>query len=145
MRRSSEVQIQARFAEPGDTQRLVELDPWPSDCVRTRKVETREIIVAEAADAIIGTLRFEFIWTTVPFISFIRVDEVHRGVGASRRMLELLISELKQKGYPALLSSAQTDEPSAQQWHEHLGFRRNGLIENIADEGVGEIVYRLLL
>jgi len=45
----------------------------------------------------------------------------------------------------ALLSSSQTDEPEPQRWHLHMGFTSNGLIENIADDGVGELVYRLML
>jgi ribosomal protein S18 acetylase RimI-like enzyme len=137
--------INVRYAETGDQDRLATLDPWPNDHVWQRKIEAREVIACEVNNTIVGVLRFEFIWTTVPFISFIYVQDAHRGKGLSRRMLALLTRDLKMRGYPALLSSAQTNEPTAQQWHEHLGFTRNGLIENIADEGIGEIVYRLLL
>jgi hypothetical protein len=45
----------------------------------------------------------------------------------------------------ALLSSSQTDEPEPQRWHLHMGFSSGGIIENVAADGVGEIVYRLML
>jgi ribosomal protein S18 acetylase RimI-like enzyme len=134
-----------RWAELDDQPRLSELDPWPKSSVWKRKIEAHEILVAESDGQIVGSLRFEFIWTTVSFVSYIVVDERHRGKGFSRQMLDFLISELRGRGAPALLSSAQTDDPVAQSWREHLGFKRNGLIENIADEGVGEVVYRILL
>lgn len=73
------------------------------------------------------------------------VDPTHRGTGISKELLDFLKADLKKRGAPALLSSAQTDDPRGQSWHEHLGFDRNGLTENIADEGVGEVVYRLVL
>ncbi len=36
-------------------------------------------------------------------------------------------------------------EPEPQAWHIHMGFKSNGIIENIDDEGVGEIVFRIML
>jgi len=45
----------------------------------------------------------------------------------------------------ALLSSSQTDEPGPQRWHLHMGFTSNGIIENIADDGVDRVVYQVLL
>jgi len=50
-----------------------------------------------------------------------------------------------EQGYVALLSSSQTDEPGPQRWHLYMGFTSNGIIENVADDGVGEMVYRVSL
>ena len=94
---------------------------------------------------VIGLARFTVLWTTVPFLGLITVQEVHRGKGYSRLLLEFLKNHLKEQGYVALLSSSQTNEPEPQAWHKHMGFRSNGIIENIDDEGVGELVYRILL
>lgn len=139
------MKVDVRDAESGDQPRLTELDPWPKGDVWSRKIDAREVYVAEIDGFIVGSLRWEAIWTTVSFVSFIVVDGPYRGRGISRRLLEHLKHELRSRGVPALLSSAQTDDPAAQRWHEHMGFERNGLIENIADEGIGEIVYRTLL
>lgn len=81
----------------------------------------------------------------MPFLELIFIEEAQRGRGHSRRLLEALKAHLRQEGYVALLSSSQTNEPSAQAWHHHMGFRTNGIIEHIVDDNVGEIVYRVLL
>lgn len=135
--------LKVRFACAADRPRLAVLDPWPDERDWSRKIDASEVIVAEEGGIVVGSLRFEFIWTTVAFMSFIVVDPDHRGRGISRRLLDFLALDLEESGAPALLSSAQTDDPRGQGWHEHVGFERNGLIENVADEGVGEIVYRM--
>lgn len=98
----------------------------------------------EQEDRVVGLVRFVILWTTVPFLELIFIEEAQRGKGYSRRLLDFLTEHLKREGYLALLSSSQTDEPAPQGWHGHMGFRSNGIIEHIADENVGEIVYRLV-
>ena len=44
---------------------------------------------------------------------------------------------------PAIPARPVGAEPEPQAWHRHLGFTSNGIIENIADEGIGEVVFRL--
>jgi L-amino acid N-acyltransferase YncA len=68
-----------------------------------------------------------------------------RGQGYSSQLLTTLKQHLRERGFVALLSSSQTDEPEPQAWHTHMGFTSNGIIENIADDNVGKIVYRLML
>ncbi len=97
----------------------------------------------ELENQVIGLLRYELLWTTVPFMSLIEIEAEHRGRGYSRLLLSFLTEHLKAQGYVALLSSSQTDEPGPQRWHLHMGFRSNGIIENVMDEGIGELVYRL--
>jgi GNAT superfamily N-acetyltransferase len=78
-------------------------------------------------------------------MGLIVIEEAHRSKGYSKLLLEFLKQHLRDQGYIALLSSSQTDEPTPQNWHRHMGFKSNGIIENIMDEDVGEIVYRLML
>lgn len=99
----------------------------------------------ELSAEIIGLIRYEVLWTTVPFMGLIFIEEAQRGKGYSTLLLEFLKQHLREQGYLALLSSSQTDEPTPQAWHRHMGFKSNGIIENIADEDVGEIVYRIML
>jgi ribosomal protein S18 acetylase RimI-like enzyme len=88
--------------------------------------------------------RYEVLWTRVPFLSYIYVAEAFRRRGYPRVVLEFLERYLVEQGY-TLLSSSQTNEPAAQAWHVHMGFRENGIIKNIADAGIGELVYRMEL
>lgn len=134
-----------RFARPADLATLQALDPWPREKLWQQKIAAREVLVLELGGRTAGLARFVILWTTVPFLELIFLERSARGKGHSRLMLDFLKDHLRQEGYLALLSSSQTDEPSAQSWHVRMGFRTNGIIEHIADDNVGEIVYRVLL
>lgn len=142
---SDDLVIRIRYAETKDISELKKLDQWPSERVWENKISAAEVMIATCGKKICGILRFEVLWTTVPFLGLIHVIPEFQGRGISRMMLEFLRTELIKRGYAALLSSSQTDEPQPQKWHIHMGFHSNGIIENIADDGVGEIVYRVLL
>jgi GNAT superfamily N-acetyltransferase len=134
-----------RLAQPADLAKLQRLDPWPKEHVWQHKIAGGEVVVLELSSEVIGLIRYELLWTTVPFMSLIVIEEVHRNKGFSRLLLEFLKQHLREQGKIALLSSSQTDEPVPQNWHRHMGFKSNGIIENIMDDDVGEIVYRLML
>lgn len=134
-----------RLATPSDIPKLQALDGWPKEHVWKHKIAGGEVIVLELAGEVIGLIRYELLWTTVPFMSLIVIEESHRGKGYSKLLLEFLKNHLREQGRVALLSSSQTDEPEPQNWHRHMGFKSNGIIENIMDDDVGEIVYRMML
>lgn len=131
-----------RYATMPDIAILTQHDRWPRPTHWHNKVAAREVIVATDLGTLVGHARFEVLWTTLPFLSMIHIRHESRGRGISRRLLGFLLDELRLRGYAALLSSAQSDEPQSQGWHEHMGFRRNGVIENVARDGVHELVYR---
>ena len=134
-----------RLARPFDIPQLQGLDRWPKEPIWQHKLAGGEVIVLELATEIIGLIRYEVLWTTVPFMGLILIEEPHRNKGYSKLLLEFLKNHLREQGYLALLSSSQTDEPTPQAWHRHMGFKANGIIENIANDDVGEIVYRMML
>ena len=134
-----------RLARETDIPALQKLDRWPKEHVWRQKIVAGEVIVLELEGRVIGLIRYTVLWTTVPFMGLIEIEAAHRGKGYSRILLSFLKDHLRAQGFVALLSSSQTDEPEPQRWHLHMGFSSNGLIENIMDEGVGELVYRLML
>ena len=137
-----------RYARENDIPLLQEVDPWPKTRDWQHKISASEVVVAvleEPETLVAGHLRFTLLYSTVPFLGMIFVSTEHRRSGVSRLLLSFLEAELKERGYVALLSSSQTDEPEPQRWHVHMGFHTNGIIENIADDNVGEVVYRKTL
>lgn len=139
------VEVNVRLAENKDIDRLSLLDRWPSKETWKRKINNGEVIVLAVDCEVVGLLRYSVLWTTVPFIGLIYIEDKFQKKGYSRKLLEFTRDYLKKCGYVALLSSSQTNEPEPQAWHKHVGFRTNGIIENIDDDDVGEIVYRMLL
>lgn len=134
-----------RLAQETDIPALQQLDPWPKEHIWRQKIAGGEVMVLELDGSVVGLMRYDLLWTTVPFLGLIEIEAAHRGKGYSRMMLEFLKAHLREQGYVAPLSSSQTDEPEPQRWHLHMSFSSNGIIENIMDEGVGELVYRLML
>ncbi len=134
-----------RPARAEDIPALHQRDPWPKAHVWQQKITNGEVMVLTFDGSVVGVARYAVLWTTVPFLGLIEIDAAHRGKGYSRLLLSFLKTHLRAQGYVALLSSSQTNEPEPQRWHLHMGFSSNGIIENIMDEGVGELIYRLML
>lgn len=134
-----------RLAEINDINELQTIDPWPPEQIWKQKISNKEVVVLVIDEQIAGLIRYALLWTTVPFIGLIEIKEEHRKKGYSILLLDFLKEHLRQQGFVALLSSSQTNEPTPQAWHSHVGFKSNGIIENIADDDIGEIVYRLEL
>ena len=124
-----------RLAQTSDLDALRTLDPWPSEKAWNRLIGNGEAMVLEVDGKVVGMLHFAVLWATVPFLCQIEIAEDHRGKGYSRQMIGALADHLRDEGY----------EPEPQAWHVHLGFTSNGILENIEDEGIGEVVFRLLL
>ena len=143
LRRAQSSRRAVRFANPTDLDGCIALDhpTIPAEVIK-RKVEQREIIVAEKAGRLVGYLRLEYLWSTVPYIALIWVVEDQRQQGIGRAMLHYLENVLRQQGHTALYSSSQANEPEPQAWHRHVGFEECGFIAGITEGGVGEIFFR---
>ena len=135
--------IEVRFANQVDLDGCITLDhpAIPAEVIK-RKVEQREIIVAEKAGQLVGYLRLEYLWSVVPYIGLIWVVEDQRHQGIGFRLLHYLEDVLRERGHTALYSSSQANEPEPQAWHRHAGFEECGFIAGINEGGVGEVFFR---
>ncbi len=132
-----------RFANRMDLDRCIALDhpTTPAEVIK-RKIEQREIIVAEKAGQLVGYLRLEYLWSVVPYIALIWVVKDQRQQGIGRSLLRYLEDVLREQGHTALYSSSQANEPKPQAWHRHVGFEECGFIAGINEGGIGEIFFR---
>jgi N-acetylglutamate synthase-like GNAT family acetyltransferase len=137
-------QIKVRFASQTDLDGCIALDhpTMPVEVIK-RKVEQREIIVAEnMPQRLVGYLRLEYLWSSVPYIALIWVVEDQRQRGIGSAMLRYLENALRQQGHTALYSSSQANEPEPQAWHRHVGFEECGFIAGMNEGGIGEVFFR---
>ncbi len=132
--------ISVRFASPADVDFLQPRSHVPAEVLK-RKVEWREIIVAESPGGLIGALHLEYLWSSVPYVALIHVLPEHRRRGVGGALLRFAETFLRQQGHDALYSSSQADEPEPQAWHRHAGFEECGIIAGI-NKGVGEVFFR---
>jgi ribosomal protein S18 acetylase RimI-like enzyme len=137
--------ITVRAAEPSDLDWLVENDGHLDADILAAKVRAGEVLVAELDDERAGLLRFDRVWSTVPFVAQVRVSDEFRRRGVGRALVEALADHGRANGATFLLSSATGNESQAQAWHRAVGFRVCGGLSGINDGDVAEVVYRLPL
>jgi GNAT superfamily N-acetyltransferase len=97
------------------------------------KIRAREILVAHSADVPLGLLRFDLMWSAVPFIAQLRVPEKYRRHGVGRALLRAVEKRARALGPIAVLSSIAmgSDRTAALGWHEAMGFERFGHVERM--------------
>ncbi len=107
-----------------------------------RKIGLSEIVLAEVREERVGYLRLEYLWSKIPYIGLIRVQEAFRRKGVGHAIIDFLDEFLREKGYKVLMSSSQVNEPSAQEWHRAVGFEECGIIAGLNENGIGEVFFR---
>lgn len=137
--------LKIRFAEINDLDSCVELDLHKNIDTIKNKISMKEVIVAESNNEVIGCLKIEYIWTHLPFISYIVIKNDFRASGVGKSMLTFLEEYLRNNGQDALLSSTMTDALRPQKWHLKMGFVECGMLCGIKDDGVGEIFFKKAL
>ena len=85
---------------------------------------------------IVGVLRYNLFWQSIPFLDLLYIDKAYRGKGYGRQMMSDWEASMRCIGYPYVMLSTQEDE-TAKFFYEKLGYRRIGAFlppEQDADE-----------
>ena len=73
-----------RYAQTNNIPQLQEVDVWPKERDWKHKISASEVVVAVSESTLVGHLRFDMLWSTVPFLAMIFVAPEYRGQGISR-------------------------------------------------------------
>ena len=92
--------ISLRLAQDSDLG-FVSQDGYTSEEVIQKKIEAGEVFVAEKDGASVGYLRLEYLWSSEPYISLIRVLESFRKQGVGRALLSYVEDTLRSNGHSA--------------------------------------------
>lgn len=90
-------------------------------------------------DKIVGVLRYNLFWQSIPFLDLLFIDESYRCQGWGRKMMEKWETSMKCLGYPYVMLSTQEDE-TAKFFYEKIGYHRIGAFLPPEQE-VEEIMY----
>ena len=74
---------------------------------------------------IVGVLRYNLFWQSIPFLDLIFIGEACRGQGWGSRMMAHWEETMKRMGYSHVMLSTQEDE-TAKFFYEKIGYRRIG-------------------
>ena len=128
--------MEIRLAEAKDKKQILKYDchihhSKVGECIHNGFVD-----VLCDGEKIVGVLRYNLFWQTIPFLDLIFIDEAYRGQGWGRKMMARWEDSMKVMGYPHVMLSTQEDE-TAKYFYEKLGYRRIGAFlppEQEADE-----------
>lgn len=117
--------MEIRSAAAEDINRILEYDCHvPSgrvaECIRNGLV-----YVLCDAGKILGLLRYNLFWQTIPFLDLLFIAESCRGQGWGSRMMEAWEEAMACLGYHYVMLSTQEDE-TAKFFYEKIGYRRIG-------------------
>jgi GNAT superfamily N-acetyltransferase len=97
------------------------------------KIRAHEVLVAELSGVLAGLLRFDLMWSVVPFIAQLRVLEAYRRHGVAKALLQAVEERATEHGSIAVLSSIAfgSDRTTALAWHQAMGFERFGAVDGL--------------
>jgi len=117
-----------RFAVPCDWLFWHGLDGRISRELFQCKAAAGECYVAESAGAPAGLLRWNRFWDEVPFCILLYIDQLRRGHGLGRALVERWEADMRSLGHGIAMTSTQEDE-EAQHFWRRLGYRDAGSFE----------------
>ena len=105
------------------------------DCIRRGQV-----VVLEDNGKILGVLRWNLFWQSLPFLDLIFLDDALRGQGWGTEMMALWEINMAEQGFRHALLSTQEDETS-KFFYEKLGYTLCGDFLP-PDQDARELMYR---
>ena len=125
-----------RLAVASDKTQILEYDLHISQDRLTACIDSGLINVLCNGDRIVGVLRYNLFWQSIPFLDLIYIDEAYQGQHWGRKMMMDWEQTMHHRGYPYVMLSTQEDE-TAKFFYEKIGYRRIGAFlppEQDADE-----------
>ena len=108
-----------RHAEDKDLTWLKEHDEHISKDVLKKKIDLSEVYVVQIGDELVGWLRYNLFWDSIPFMNLICILEDYRSKGLGKKLVCFWENEMKEKGYDSVLTSTLSSE-DAQHFSENL-------------------------
>ncbi len=111
------------------------------DDVLERAIADGRVLVAASAEGLRAYVRWEYFWDTIPLCVLVRVRREYWRCGVGRALYAGIEDALRGLGHGFWLSSTEATNERSQRFHEALGFRRIGVLQELGQD-VPEIFYR---
>ena len=89
------------------------------------KVRNRQGYVCVEDGRIIGILRFNLFWDSIPFCNMLHIDEEYQGKGYGKQLMDRWEQDMKSSGCGMVMTSTQVNE-EAQHFYRKLGYKDSG-------------------
>ncbi len=117
--------IKIRYVEASDKEFWYSLDKHLPETEFENKVYTKRGYVLSLNNKLVGLLRYNLFWDSVPFCTMIFIDCQYQGKGYGKQLIQYWENDMKRRGYEMLLTSTQVDE-KAQHFYRKLGYKDCG-------------------
>ena len=128
--------MEIRLAASKDKKQILKYDRHIHQSRLEACIDSGWVDVLCNGEEIVGILRYNLFWQSIPFLDLIYIDESCRGQGWGRKMMARWEENMVGMGYPYVMLSTQEDE-TAFIFYEKIGYRRIGAFlppEQEADE-----------
>ena len=89
------------------------------------KVRNGRGYVYEADGRIIGILRYNLFWDSIPFCTMLHINDEYRGRGYGQELMEYWEQEMRSSGCGMAMTSTQVNE-EAQHFYRRIGYKDSG-------------------
>lgn len=113
--------FEIRHVRAADKTAWTALDKHISHAQFDCKVRDKQGYIISVGGRIVGILRYNLFWDTVPFCTLLYISAQHRGKGYGRALTAFWENEMSRLGYDRILVSTQSDE-TAQNFYRAAGY-----------------------
>ena len=137
-----EMDLIIRYADINDHLWLTEYDKHISEMNLRNKINNNEVYVIEINKKIVGWLRYNLFWDSIPFMNMVYILDEYQKVGIGKSLVKYWENEMKKNGYDNILTSTQSNE-EAQHFYRKLGYKEIGGFKYFNDPY--EIIFQKIL
>ena len=117
--------IEVRYVEISDKEFWYQLDRHLPEKEFENKVKEKRGYVLLENGVLVGLLRYNLFWDSIPFCTMLFIDKKVQGLGYGTMLMKYWEEDMKKQGYGILLVSTQVDE-TAQHFYRKLGYKDCG-------------------
>lgn len=114
-----------RTATVNDIKILREYDKHIDGQELENSVRQNHIYVVEEQKELIGWLRYNLFWDSIPFMNMLYLLDAYRGKGIGKQLVGYWENQMKDLNYKMVMTSTQSNE-YAQHFYNKLGYKTIG-------------------
>ncbi|MBN1777247.1 MAG: GNAT family N-acetyltransferase [Clostridiales bacterium] len=115
------------YATPADAAVWLRFDKHIAKDELLKKIPNKRCYLLKDDDTVVGVMRYNLFWDSIPFLTLIYLDECARGKGYGRLALQKWEEEMRVLGHRLVMTSTQADE-DAQHFYRKLGYQDAGCL-----------------
>ncbi len=117
--------FQITYAKESDWHDYLRLDRHLSEEQFERKIRGRECCIIRCDGAVVGVMRYQFLFDSIPFLTLLFLEESYRGRGFGSRAMQFWEEEMRGLGHGMVMTSTRVDE-RAQHFYRARGYLDRG-------------------